>query len=256
MSKKVSIQNPNNLVNAINISDDNTITMTTLEIAELTNRRHDTVMRECDTNLSKVIKGGLHLFEETYIHPQNKQTYKYYRLPKREVLILVSGYSIELRTAIIDRLEYLEKQLAEQNKPKLPMTYEEALEDLLNKVRENKKLEAQNKELVIEIETNKPKVECYDRVMDTKGLLSIEEFAKIYKELKAGRNNIFKLLRDCKVLQSNNIPYQKYAHYFEIKESTYHKNEKEHLYNRVYIKLEYQEKLFNLLKKRLTSKSK
>ncbi|EAK6333426.1 hypothetical protein CRT01_08850 [Campylobacter coli] len=91
------------------------ISLTSLEIAELTGKEHRNVTRDIETYLEKVVEGGVFKFEHTYQNPQNKQFYKCYRLPKREVLILVSGYSVELRAKIIDRLEYLENELKKQS---------------------------------------------------------------------------------------------------------------------------------------------
>jgi hypothetical protein len=49
-------------------------------------------------------EGGVLSFEQTQINEQNGQTYPIYRLPKRETLILVSGYSVQMRARIIDTL--------------------------------------------------------------------------------------------------------------------------------------------------------
>ena len=90
---------------------ENTISMTTVEIAEMTGKRHDNVMRDSKRMLLELHgEKGLLIYEESYIHSQNNQKYSCYKLPKREVLILVSGYSILLRAAIIDRLDELENQ--------------------------------------------------------------------------------------------------------------------------------------------------
>jgi len=48
-------------------------------------------------------------FISTYINEQNGQEYPCYKLPYRETMILVSGYSVELRAKVIDRWLELEK---------------------------------------------------------------------------------------------------------------------------------------------------
>lgn len=87
--------------------------MSTLEIAELTDKEHRNVMRDTRKMLMELHgEGGLLTFEHTHRNPQNGQDYPVYRLPKRESLILVSGYSVELRARIIDRWMELEEAVA------------------------------------------------------------------------------------------------------------------------------------------------
>ena len=104
---------------------DGILTMSSLEIAELTGKRHDNVMRDIQGMLGEL--GGVLSFEDTYTNPQNGQSYPIFNLPKREALILVSGYSVAMRAKIIDRWQELE---AKQN-PKIPLTYIQALEQLI-----------------------------------------------------------------------------------------------------------------------------
>ena len=80
--------------------------MSSLEIAELTGKRHDNVMTDIQHMLSE-----LHLnapdFSGTY-KTSKGNIYQCFNLPKRETLILVSGYSIVMRARIIDRWQELE----------------------------------------------------------------------------------------------------------------------------------------------------
>ena len=64
---------------------DNILTMSSVEIAELTGKRHDNVMRDIKLMLEE-LGIGLLKFEETSLDVQGKQR-KIYALPKRECLI-------------------------------------------------------------------------------------------------------------------------------------------------------------------------
>lgn len=85
-------------------------TMTSREIAELTGSTHDAVLKTIRRLLAEGIVSGN---ETPYKHPQNSQTYSEFRLSFRDTMVVVSGYSAELRAKIIDRWQELEaKQLA------------------------------------------------------------------------------------------------------------------------------------------------
>ena len=96
-------------------------TMSSLEIAELTGKEHRNVMRDIRTMLTELHgEGGVLSFEHTHTNPQNGQSYPIFKLPKRESLILVSGYSVAMRAAIIDRWQELE---AEASDPMLSLIH-------------------------------------------------------------------------------------------------------------------------------------
>lgn len=62
-------------------------TMSSREIADLTGKRHDHVMRDIEAQLTELLGAeGLPKFGDTYRNEQNGQTYRMYRLPKRECL--------------------------------------------------------------------------------------------------------------------------------------------------------------------------
>jgi len=96
--------------------------MSSREIAELTGSTHDNVLKTV-RNLAHrgVISGN----EAPYIHPQNGQTYSAFRLSYRDTMVVVSGYSVELRARIIDRWQELGAQQAPAFA--LPQTMGEAL---------------------------------------------------------------------------------------------------------------------------------
>lgn len=55
----------------------------------------------------------------------------------------------------------------------------------------------------------KPKAEFYDDVAGSKDAIAIGDAAKVLN-MGIGRNKLFELLRDYKILMDNNIPYQSY----------------------------------------------
>ena len=68
----------------------------------------------------------------------------------------------------------------------------------------------------------KPKADFYDTVANSDSLLSMADVAKVLDK-GIGRNRLFKLLRSRGILQSNNVPYQRFvdAGYFKVVESSY-----------------------------------
>jgi phage regulator Rha-like protein len=96
------------------IATNNEITMSTLDIAEVTKKQHKHVMADV-RKMMESLKIQSAEFSAHYLDGKGR-TYQSFNLPKRETLILVSGYSIELRAKIIDRLEELESYKAPQTK--------------------------------------------------------------------------------------------------------------------------------------------
>lgn len=99
-------------------------TMSSREIAELTGKRHDNVLRDIDAIASNLSESSKSVTYKGY----NNKTQREWLLSKRDTLLLVSGYSVELRARIIDRWQELETQMA---KPAVPQTYLEALKALV-----------------------------------------------------------------------------------------------------------------------------
>lgn len=167
-------------------------TMSSLEIAELTGKLHKHVLRDIRETLEAanidapkfglVISSGL-----------NAGKISHYELPRRECDLVVSGYSVPYRLAIIDRWQELES-----NQPKIPQTYPEALRlaaDIQEKLDAS---EAANK-------LNAPKVAFAEAVRNMDGLMSVGDFAKI---IGTGQNRLFEQLRLDGFVTAGNKPYQ------------------------------------------------
>ena len=89
--------------------------MSSLEIAELTGKEHRNVMSDIRKMLDELNIDAA-MFSATYKAGRNN-TYECFNLPKRETLILVSGYSVSMRASIIDRWQELEsKELLEDER--------------------------------------------------------------------------------------------------------------------------------------------
>lgn len=115
------------------------IKMSSVEIAQLCEKRHDNVMADI-RNMLEQLKIQSPEFSGDYTDSKGR-TYSCFFLPKRETLILVSGYRIDLRAKIIDRLNELEQKQA----PQLP-NYAEALRQLADKVEQNAMLQLENQQ--------------------------------------------------------------------------------------------------------------
>ena len=83
------------------------ITMNSLEIAELTGKRHDNVMTDIRSMLEELeLNAPDFSGAQTY---NNNNTRTVYSLDKELTLTLVSGYSVKMRHAIIKRWQELER---------------------------------------------------------------------------------------------------------------------------------------------------
>lgn len=97
--------------------------MSSREIAELCEKQHAHVMRDIRDMLIQLHgEGGLLNFEHSYLNAQNRLQPEFH-LPKRETLILVSGYNLSMRAKIIDRWQELEAQARPDPMVALPQDF-------------------------------------------------------------------------------------------------------------------------------------
>ncbi|UWG96829.1 phage antirepressor KilAC domain-containing protein [Dehalobacter sp. DCM] len=78
--------------------------------------------------------------------------------------------------------------------------------------------------LQLVIEQQKPKVDFFDAVADSKSAIEMSQAAKVLSFGK-GRNTLFKILREEGILRDNNEPYQEYIDrgYFRVVEQKFKK---------------------------------
>ena len=112
-----------------------------------------------------------------------------------------------------------EKKLKQQ----APQDYLSALKQLVAAEEERIKLQQQNQKQQLLLEEQQPKVEFYDDVAGSKDAVAMKEVAKVLGIKGMGRNKLFKFLRDGKILDRNNMPYQEYVDrgYFRVVEQRY-----------------------------------
>ena len=168
---------------------------------------YDNVMADIRKMLNEL---GLYApdFSGTYTTEQGNQ-YECFNLPKRECLILVSGYNLKLRTKIIDRWQELEQATT----PRLPQTYLEALRALADEVEAHEHTQQQ-------LAIAEPKVQYFDKLVE-RNLLT--NFTTTAKEFGVKRKDFVAYLIDNGYIyrdqRGNLLPYAVHVpHLIEVKE--------------------------------------
>ena len=112
----------------------------------------------------------------------------------------------------------------------IPKTLPECLVAYANEIKAH---EETKRELAIA----KPKAEFYDAVANTESLLSVGDTAKLL-DMGVGRNNLFKFLKEHKILTKDNMPYQQYVDrgYFKVVENYYMAGDNKIIAKTTYVK--------------------
>lgn len=186
------------------IESGNVLTMSSIEIAELTGKRHDHVMVDIEKMLNDLGKAAPDFSGTAFYEVNNaKRSRKIYNLPKRETLILVSGYSVAMRARIIDRWQELEakgKPDLSTDVGKLLLIQEMAAKQL--------ELISENKRISESLSIAAPKAEFVDSFVDSTGLKSFRKVAKI---LGINERKFRQFLADNKIMYKQNGDWMPYA---------------------------------------------
>lgn len=198
MNKLLPIMNKNSSV----------LTMSSREIADLVESRHDSVKRTIERLQDK---GLIQLTPMVEVKNHLGQVVTEYQLIKRDTYIVVAQLSPEFTARLVDRWQELENQ----QMPQIPQTLSEALRLAADQAEQ---IEKQN----LLIEQQRPKVEFVQRYVEAGTTKSLRETAKILKVPE-------RAMIDCLVgdgllfRQSGNLlPYQKYhvKGLFDVKTGT------------------------------------
>ena len=188
------------------------LVMTSREVAEITGKRHDHVMRDIREELesleSEGLEGQLIFGESSYKNSQNKEQTMFI-MGREGAMQIATRYSAAIRRKLIMRLEELE------NKVKLPATYKEALLALVAAEEEKEQLALAVTNLKVAVADTAEKVLLADSLhLDTS--VKIGHLAKTLSIKGLGQNNFFKWLRSEKILLLNNEPTSTYQQHFTL----------------------------------------
>lgn len=198
MTKLLQVMNKNSSV----------LTMSSREIADLVESRHDSVKRTIERLQDK---GLIQLTPMVEVKNHLGQVVTEYQLIKRDTYVVVAQLSPEFTARLVDRWQELESQ----QMPQIPQTLSEALRLAADQAEQ---IEKQN----LLIEQQRPKVEFVQRYVEAGTTKSLRETAKILKVPE-------RAMIDCLVgdgllfRQSGNLlPYQKYhvKGLFDVKTGT------------------------------------
>lgn len=198
MTKLLPIMNKNSSV----------LTMSSREIADLVESRHDSVKRTIERLQDK---GLIQLTPMVEVKNHLGQVVTEYQLIKRDTYVVVAQLSPEFTARLVDRWQELENQQT----PQIPQTLSEALRLAADQA---EKIERQN----LLLEQQRPKVEFVQRYVEVGTTKSLRETAKI---LRVPERAMIDCLVDDGLLfrQSGNLlPYQKYhaKGLFDVKTGT------------------------------------
>lgn len=165
------------------VAPSNTVTMSSLEIAELTGKQHKNVLRDVNVMLESLEKAGSDLSQAVRYTDERGRTSEV-RLDRVLTETLLTGYSIPLRHRVVTRLQELEK--VSRHSMSLPTNFAEALQLAADQAKQNASLHQV-------IQQQAPKVQALERLSGTHGSICITTAAK---QLGIGPLKLFKWLSD------------------------------------------------------------
>lgn len=164
------------MTNNLQVNNQEVNYIDSLEVAEMTGKRHADLLRDIE-NYKSVLENAKLRFQNFFVESSyktsgNNKTYKSYLLTRKGCELVANKMTGEkgvlFTVAYIDRFHEMEKAVQQ---PALPTTYKEALLQLVEQVEAIEKLQAQLNEQA-------PAIEYHDKVLSIEGFMTIDETAK------------------------------------------------------------------------------
>ena len=158
-------------------------TISSREVAEMMGVRHGDLLEKIDRINENLQNGNFrsdkYWIEGTYTAGTGKQ-YREYQVTKRGCELIAhkteGQKGVEFTVRYMDRFEEMEQKLQK----KTPVTYIEALEQLLASEKEKERLALENKEQLQIIGELQPKADYTDEILKCPGTVTITQIAKDY----------------------------------------------------------------------------
>lgn len=233
-----------------------TITINSKEVADMMETRHSDLMRKIDKINKDFTERKIALsdywLESSYVDASGKSN-KCYEVTKMGCEFLAhksTGKKGNIFTAkYMERFNEMEKELQQIQVASYMIA------DPIERAKKWIEEETIRQEQAKLLEEQKPLVDFASTVHEAGNAITIGEFAKILREekgIKIGRNILFQRLREFKVLDKKNLPYQKFLDkgWFKVIEKTMKVDNDEdfRLYVQTLITGKGQVKVYDLLK--------
>lgn len=164
-----------NTLDIIKINNDEVVVVSSRKVAEDFGKRHANVLRDIENLIStnSNLSSLSYFIESSYVDIKG-ETRKEYLLTRDGFSLIVMGFTgakaLQWKLKYIEAFNEMEEALKDKNKIELPTDYLSALKALVVSEEERQKLLEINKEQA-------PKVEYFNKVLDSSKLITITEIA-------------------------------------------------------------------------------
>lgn len=194
-------------MNLVTINDGEAVTMTSLEIAGLVEKRHDNVKRTIEILQQQGVIARPQIEDVQEVGGNNRtyttQVYCFIgERGKRDSIIVVAQLCPEFTARLVDRWQELEAKAVQ---PAIPQTLPEALRLAAEAIEKSEKMALENKAQAEALTEQAPKVAFAMQVEVAPDAIDVCKAAKL---LGTGRNRLMQFLREKHWVTRYNQPYQ------------------------------------------------